>query len=757
MRKVFFIIIIISFVPGIVVAYGLDTHAALTQEAALVFNKYFDKKITSEQIQWLIQGSVDEDQFPRTLNHFFDPINDQGLIFAGRQWPTSKEWAQSAGMQISAIFNPPAAIAALFKVVDDSVLSRSDFTWGKAISEYKKGNFKEAFLALGHIIHLIEDLSVPAHARNDIHFPYDQVGVIYGGADPYESYCEQFDLSSINLVDKVGDPIILPSLNDYFDGIAKYTNANFYSKDSIGFDWYALPAPIEKNNLRKGEFDYQQWSDGEGLYPVVQVLKSNGVIKKTKLDFSVSNNLILSEYWNRLSKKAVEYSAGIINLFFEETEPVEAIVSQEKVEKEVLGVAIEVDDDEDGDEVAVEAEVEYSFNGGDDKLTGSSGIILEEEKTGPVLIAELFINMVGTDNSEYIKLYNPNDFEINISQWSIQYLSEGADSLSKIYKKNFIENSFISPQGTYLIGLKNYADEKDMGWSRSLGNTGGSIILVNNQEVVTSQDDDNIIDVLAYGEISGIFIGETKAAILPPEGRLLKRLALVDGECISNKQGDLGYGCDTGNNYHDFESNGEEIIEDSVNTPSSTPSIKDEDGISRISYLKDFRFYEAEEKYFVDLSWEQYPFITKNIPHPALGDIDGWHVVVFYMNQEPEEVLHLGEAFESHMWGMAKNIPGTVRVKYKNCQNNLVASTGLILPDTKDQCSGIFDQVKANSIKWDSLLGNNLILEVDKRDLTNPEKGKDYITIAYYAYHPNANFNSNQVLIGIDPNKYYLK
>jgi len=54
------------------------THSALTQEIIEFYNLHFDKKITDEQKEWIIEGSILEDTPPRWINHFYDPINKTG-------------------------------------------------------------------------------------------------------------------------------------------------------------------------------------------------------------------------------------------------------------------------------------------------------------------------------------------------------------------------------------------------------------------------------------------------------------------------------------------------------------------------------------------------------------------------------------------------------------------------------------------------------------------------------------------------------
>jgi hypothetical protein len=65
--------------------------------------------------------------------------------------------------------------------------------WDYASTLYKKGDKPRAFYALGHLIHLVQDLHVPAHTHNDIHGPT----VFLGKLDSFESWCTRADYPHI--------------------------------------------------------------------------------------------------------------------------------------------------------------------------------------------------------------------------------------------------------------------------------------------------------------------------------------------------------------------------------------------------------------------------------------------------------------------------------------------------------------------------------------------------------------------------------
>ena len=71
----------------------------------------------------------------RGLNHGYDPV--QGFLWPGA-YETTVDWANS---QINS------------------------FTWDNVINLYNSGNEAKAYECLGHILHLLADLSIPSHVK----------------------------------------------------------------------------------------------------------------------------------------------------------------------------------------------------------------------------------------------------------------------------------------------------------------------------------------------------------------------------------------------------------------------------------------------------------------------------------------------------------------------------------------------------------------------------------------------------------------
>ena len=323
-KIIFSLGILLFFYSPDVFAYEVETHAFLTKEAVDFYNKNFPGNKIPEGLELsIINGARHEDDSPRWMNHFYDPVYNRGLTAIPGDWLSSKNWAQAEDRQISVLYNPllNTTIAGLLAVTDPDELRKTDFTWQRAIRDYVKGDKDRAFQGLGHILHLIEDASVPDHTRNDPHPAFNHEDTLETGS-PYELWTANFNLDnpdnglSSRLLNK--KPIILGDVNSYFDGLATYSNNNFYSKDTINSDEYKLPKPdyfgLGMNGKRFGFKKDNEFGD----YYLVRA--------DNKLDWNIEdgemlkNKFILTDYWDRLSVKSVQYAAGVIDLFFKEAE-----------------------------------------------------------------------------------------------------------------------------------------------------------------------------------------------------------------------------------------------------------------------------------------------------------------------------------------------------------------------------------------------------------------------------------------------------
>lgn len=246
---------IIFFTKNIFAYDEVKVHPSLTAEMAKFYNLNYNDKVADKEIEWMRKGSKDEDLrqglLIRSGNHFYNPFGIKKWAddtLAGNAVPepklTAKEWAHDS--------------------LEQDSFPGGDYTWERAIWDYANGNEQHAYESLGHVMHLIEDATVPAHVRNDIHIspsdkdlapyqslPYfEEIKKIVKEGEPYEAWTGgeawggnlKYDFAQ-GLSDSGKKPIVLSTIDRYFDNIATYTNTNFFSQDTI----YAYSEP--NNNL----------------------------------------------------------------------------------------------------------------------------------------------------------------------------------------------------------------------------------------------------------------------------------------------------------------------------------------------------------------------------------------------------------------------------------------------------------------------------------------------------------------------------
>ncbi len=166
-------------------AYKGDTHKAINQyisdknstlngfslhtylQTQLGIQKGVETSFNNKQIfEWIRDGGDSEDNSWRFLNHFYNPLTrpDSGLnvfFWQWNVWQTGKPAIDWALMPIS------------IQGMD------GNYSWKDVRYDYylalinhqgmREFYYGETFRGLGQLMHLVEDMSVPAHTRNDWH------------------------------------------------------------------------------------------------------------------------------------------------------------------------------------------------------------------------------------------------------------------------------------------------------------------------------------------------------------------------------------------------------------------------------------------------------------------------------------------------------------------------------------------------------------------------------------------------------------
>jgi len=308
---------------------NITTHPKMTEEVIKLFNQtYPNLKLSAEEIASIKQGSADEDSGARSVKHFYDPVYNRGIL----GFETSKDWSNDTPAQGGFVIGPNNILAG---TVTSYFSADSDYTWDRAVFDYVHGDKNRGLEALGHVVHLVEDATVPDHTRNDNHLPYLK-NTSLDQTSPYEVYTtDPADLEGLaNKLMTAGEkPVIYSSLGQYFDSLAEYSNSNFFSRDTTPDKSTEYNGPkIEKVDnepcidSEDGCFFVKENINGENIRLALETRaldkKTNEIIKTYSI--MDKKRTILSDYWSHLSRQAVLNSAGVIKLFFDQ-------VAQEKL------------------------------------------------------------------------------------------------------------------------------------------------------------------------------------------------------------------------------------------------------------------------------------------------------------------------------------------------------------------------------------------------------------------------------------------
>jgi len=307
----------------------------------------FDGK---EVFKWLNDGGEYEDSPPfslggfltlRYLNHFHNPLTDLGFFDTG-----------SGGSSLSTIewFESPAG----------TQNSGGNYSWydvreyfyhaltDQAIKD-REENFADTFRGLGQLMHLVQDMSVPLHTRNDGHLLYSYEKWVADNHDKLLlSASVSFDQSAIGNVNPISS---IPAANlfdtNQYDGpnpdpavtlrpdigLAEYSCANFLSRDTMFTDDFPFPKaehcvivldtpPNGIPNLDRKYISSTNGHPGEQINHLA-IVSYLDYFRKVYFPNISSEQLPVSldpacydEYASKLIPRAVGYSAGLLDYFF---------------------------------------------------------------------------------------------------------------------------------------------------------------------------------------------------------------------------------------------------------------------------------------------------------------------------------------------------------------------------------------------------------------------------------------------------------
>ena len=298
---------------------------------------YLGKKIWGKSMRkWMEDGSWWEDLtvgFYTDLltSHYYNPYTNKGLTEAGITIGVS---AYDRANDPNNFYSWKNARQYFYQGLTSTIKAGRDLC------------LAYSFEILGHVMHLIQDMSVPAHTRDDMHIPYVD-------GEPYEAYTKNnstdLNYTSVpfpywNVSISSNAPKQFWDLDSYdgsvaydsgYIGLAEYTHANFLSKDTI-FKYFPHPARENTNYYDFGLLPYTVITTPDNINHNTFYISGYGKqylaalkyfaeelwgspiplpIKKYQLTVHLDDRCH-EEYAQYLVPRAVGYSAGLLDYFF---------------------------------------------------------------------------------------------------------------------------------------------------------------------------------------------------------------------------------------------------------------------------------------------------------------------------------------------------------------------------------------------------------------------------------------------------------
>lgn len=373
-------------------ALGIRTHALVNREAA-IGSARFDQHLRAalglsegpstrlrhgavlrEVVQWLEDGGEREDDYVRFVHHFHDPLrplDGAGLGIGPVRFNSSLKWMHEPTQE----WGWPAARRLYYAALIETEPLKREALWAVL------------FRALGQIMHLVVDASVPEHTRNDIHpvgalklgNSYENwVGRQHEGSTAQEAqFVARYLGAPIGFAEELlesggtdGEPAELLPVARLVDadrytgtnpgvtvgadsrsavavGLAEIANANFFSEDTLR-DQYPSPsdAGLIAVNLTTPVGKVRRYFSrpaGQGLLPVNPLkaeCASDAIhlrgVPVGRAPYPCVDPLVWNQVAMQMLPRAVGYARGVLDYFFRGSVRVHGVI----VDNPVPGVDI---------------------------------------------------------------------------------------------------------------------------------------------------------------------------------------------------------------------------------------------------------------------------------------------------------------------------------------------------------------------------------------------------------------------------------
>lgn len=333
-------------------------------------------------VDWIRWGAHHEDDPWRFVDHFYTvtanrvPGQASGLTDASETLgllplPVANSYAWAA---LPGILKPDIGYASQLNTKNwPSTRTYQFLALTEGDSEDREANLAHMLFALGHIIHLNQDLSQPEHVRNDEHpfrraieafgeeyylkqenafplVPTEQRGWNWWRGQGFKSLLDFWDRGKFSGGSSAGLDADALEVAGQKLGLAEFSNGNFIGQDASYAEYFTsnhkhyFPFPsikdtdqtqlklgrlvgtLDTTTLRNGKQGQRSYlkKSGSGVtvthHSAVKYLavrnspKMGGLSMRASL--TINDADVLQDYHDILIPKAIEYSAGILDYFF---------------------------------------------------------------------------------------------------------------------------------------------------------------------------------------------------------------------------------------------------------------------------------------------------------------------------------------------------------------------------------------------------------------------------------------------------------
>jgi Protein of unknown function (DUF1566) len=337
--------------------YHIKTHPVLTLKIIELFKNRYGIELSANQKSEIIWGSIEEDWDVKgsSINICYADVGmDAQIDKTDEIWTHNRTANHFIGYKDNNYIPLTGFIDNISYFCDGKNASllnwaKNDFENNYSYSALTTQYRRDALLGwrtIGHLLHLLEDCTSPAHVRNDPHII---------NPDNYEVYLKNQTPSGHERLMQTSDTPPVINFNDFdkfFKDLSDFTRSHYFSDESI-FSLSEVPVEEGDNPNKKDPFFYNKrgkkiaWKDLRFLvmyktYGLNPLNTDDEAYNMAKQKYARINDDVVRDSFSDLSTNAIGYGAGLLKLCYD---------SLKQIDNDMDGTIDTIDSDDDNDGV----------------------------------------------------------------------------------------------------------------------------------------------------------------------------------------------------------------------------------------------------------------------------------------------------------------------------------------------------------------------------------------------------------------------